>query len=92
MSLLCRFQRIQWYPLGLAFGVPVDYLKDLNEYSEKECLTEVLKYWLRNHNGQPTWKEIDEVQERFKTYSMQTTDTKTGTEMGIKGREDKDYD
>lgn len=64
MSLLCRFESVQWYQLGLAFRVPEYYLEELKEYSEKECLTEVLKYWLRNHNGQPTWQEIDEVQER----------------------------
>jgi hypothetical protein len=35
-SLLCRFQKqasIDWYPLGLAFGVPKDTLEELKQYS-----------------------------------------------------------
>ena len=75
---ISKANKLQWYLLGLSFGVPKDYLEELKGYPEKECLIEVLKYWLRNHRGQPTWQEIDEVQEKVKTY-MQTINTKTGT-------------
>lgn len=70
-SLLCHFQRqasIEWYPLGLAFGVPEDCLEELKQYTEEQCLIEVLKYWLRNHYGQPTWQEVEKVEEKVKTY------------------------
>lgn len=70
-SLLYRFQRqasVEWYPLGLAFGVPEDCLEELKQYTEEQCLIEVLKYWLRNHYGRPTWQEVEKVQEKVETY------------------------
>jgi ribonuclease HII len=60
----------------LAFGVPKDTLEELKQYTEEQRLIEVLKYWLRNHCGRPTWQEVEKVQERVNT-NMQTN-TKQG--------------
>ena len=42
----------------MAIGVPKRILELLKEYPERECLVEVLDYWLRHHPGQPTWQEV----------------------------------
>ena len=56
--------KTQWYLFGLAFGVPQNILKQLEDYPESQCLIEVLDYWLRHHSGQPTWKEVTEAQKK----------------------------
>ena len=48
--------------------MPEDCLEELKQYTEEQCLIEVLKYWLRNHYGRPTWQEVEKVQEKVKTY------------------------
>lgn len=55
-----RASTIQWYPLGLALGVPKQFLEELiqRQYTQNEYLVEVLDYWLRNHHGLPTFEEV----------------------------------
>ena len=64
-SLLQRFQGnghnvigSKWYSFGLAIGVPKQFLEQLRGHPDYDCLVEVFDYWLRNHPGKPTWKEI----------------------------------
>ena len=48
-----------WYKFGLAIGIPEDILEQLQDYSDKDALVEILDYWLKNHSsGQPTWKDV----------------------------------
>ena len=53
----------KWYELGVNLRVPEEFLHSLRENDEKECLVEVLDYWLRYTDmpNQPTWKEIAQV-------------------------------
>ena len=66
-SLLHTLQRqisSKWYSFGLALGVPKEMLNQLKDYSDEECLVEVLDYWLKHHQTSPTWKEVMEAKMR----------------------------
>lgn len=65
----------QWYQLGLALGLPMDVLEGFNLYSEDDCLTEVLDYWLKHHKGKPTWQEITDAQKKVVMFN---TEQETG--------------
>lgn len=56
----------QWFSFGLAIGVPQQFLEKLEGYPKNECLVEVLDYWLKNHYGQPSWREIFDAQEKIR--------------------------
>ena len=47
-----------WYQLGEALGIEKKVLKKFTTCSPEESIIEVLDYWLRNHPGKPTWKEV----------------------------------
>ena len=48
-----------WYQFGLAIHVEKETLDAIaKNCSPKECIVEMLDFWLRNHTGQPTWGEI----------------------------------
>ncbi len=68
-NLLSRLQNevpnSQWYQFGLALGVPKEILDQIEEHAGDNCLTELLDYWLNNHKGQPSWREVDEAQRRI---------------------------
>ena len=51
----------QWYHLGEALGVDKSVLEKCTHYPPEESIIEVLDSWLRNHLGQPTWREIAET-------------------------------
>ena len=54
----------QWYSFGLGIGVPKQILNQLEDYTDEECLVEVLDYWLRHHPGKPTWQEVTEAKRK----------------------------
>ena len=60
----------QWYPLGMAIGIPTQFLENLKGYSDEECMVEMLDYWLRHHPDQPTWKEIADAIEDIQDYDL----------------------
>lgn len=60
----------QWYLYGLAIGVPKEILNQLQDYSEEDCLTEVLDYWLQHHYSQPTWAEVMNAQKKVEFYYL----------------------
>jgi hypothetical protein len=47
-----------WYQLGEALGIEKAILEKFTTYSPEESIIEMLDYWLRNHSGKPTWKEV----------------------------------
>ena len=72
-SLLPKLQgkiNSQWYHFGLALGVPNNTLDHLHNYSEDDCLVEVLDYWLKNHPDQPTWKELADAVADLQDYEL----------------------
>ena len=72
-SLLLRLRghiTSQWYLFGLAFGVPKEILEQLRRYPREQCLVEVLDYWLRHHDGQPTWEQVVVAQEKIKFHLL----------------------
>ena len=71
-SLLNKLQdqvpNSQWYQFGLALSVPKQTLDQLEEHPEDSRLTELFDYWLKNHQGRPTWQEVAEAQRRMDFY------------------------
>ena len=51
----------KWYQFGEAMGVGKEVLDKCIKYPSEESLIEVLDNWLRNHAGQPTWREVAEA-------------------------------
>ena len=51
----------KWYQFGEAIGVPKEILEECTRYPTDQSLVEILDNWLRNHSGQPSWKEIAEA-------------------------------
>ena len=60
----------QWYIFGLAIGVPNEVLEQLKNCSPKGALDGVLNYWLRNHHGVPSWKEITDAQAKVEFFQL----------------------
>ena len=50
-----------WYKFGEAIGVENEVLDKFARYPPEQSIVEVLDHWLRNHAGQPTWKEVAEA-------------------------------
>lgn len=72
-SLLTKLRgriKCQWYHFGLTIGVPDNILDQLRDYSEDDCLVEVLDYWLKNHPDQPTWKELADAVADLQDYEL----------------------
>ena len=73
-SLVCALQgqvSSKWYSFGLALGVPKEFLNQLKCDSDEECLGEALEYWLKQHPGKPTWKEIMDAKNRIASSTAQ---------------------
>ena len=51
----------QWYQLGEALGVDKTILEKCSQYPPEESIVEILDNWLRNHQDQPTWREVAET-------------------------------
>lgn len=47
-----------WYQLGEALGIEKKALKKFTTCLSEESIIEMMDYWLRNHPGNPTWKEV----------------------------------
>ena len=52
-----------WYQFGEVIGVEKKLLDkfDVEKYPPEQCIIEVIDNWLRNHAGQPTWREVAEA-------------------------------
>ena len=51
-----------WYQFGQAIRIKEEILDDFaQKCSPEECIVETFDYWLRNHEGQPTWREVAEA-------------------------------
>ena len=49
----------KWYQFGEAAGIEREVLDNyVCHCNPEDCIVEMFDYWLRNHVGQPTWKEI----------------------------------
>lgn len=60
----------EWYAFGTAIGIPAEFLDSLKGYPDRECMVEMLDYWLRHHPDQPTWKEIADAIEDIHDYLL----------------------
>ena len=39
-------------------------------YPADQCLIEMLDYWLRHHQGQPTWKDVAKALNEIKLHQL----------------------
>ena len=60
----------KWQEFGLAMGHPKEMLGQLSDYSNEDCLVEILDYWLKHHPDQPTWKEVADALEEMQDYEL----------------------
>ena len=58
------------YQFGLVVGMAKETLDSYSNYSPKECLVEVLDYWLRNNPHTPTWRDVAEVLKEIKLHQL----------------------
>ena len=49
------------YHFGKALGTTKELLDRCSQLQPDHSLVEILNEWLRNHSGQPSWKEIAEA-------------------------------
>ena len=64
-----------WYLFGLALKVPEAILDQLRvqDYTDKDCLIEVIDHWLRHHYSPSTWQEIFEAKRKVEFYNLAKT-------------------
>ena len=51
----------KWRQFGLAVRVPVETLNDLSNYQEEDCLSEIADYWMKEHEGRLSWREVARI-------------------------------
>ena len=48
-----------WYQFGLAMQLEKEILDTIAKTcSATECIVEMLDFWLKNHIGKPSWREV----------------------------------
>ena len=51
----------KWYDLGLVVGIAKEILDEYSTHPARECLVEVLDYWIRNSRDVLTWRDVAET-------------------------------
>ena len=72
-SLLIQLQSEvtpKWYQFGEAIGIEKKVLDKYKQYSPEQSIVEILDNWLRNHAGQPTWREIAEALRKINLHKL----------------------
>ena len=59
-----------WYQLGEALGIKKAILDKFTTCSPEESIIEMLDYWLRNHTGKPTWKEVADALRKINLHKL----------------------
>ena len=71
-ALLYKVRR-KWYDIGIELGLKVGELDNIKAASTDhgECLTEMLKVWLKSINPLPTWKAIRDALKAEPVYEVE---------------------
>ena len=54
----------KWYDIGLELDIDPDTLDDIKDKfkdNHQDCLTEMLKVWLKSTNPKPTWTALGDA-------------------------------
>ena len=52
----------KWYEFGRAVGIKKEILDSCaSKCAPEKCIIEILDYWLRNHVGEATWREVSQA-------------------------------
>ena len=51
----------KWRQFGFAVRLPVETLDELSSYQEEDRLSEIADYWMKQHQGQLTWREVARI-------------------------------
>ena len=51
----------KWRQFGFAVRVPVETLNELTSYQEEQRLSEIANYWMKQHQGRLTWREVARI-------------------------------
>ena len=71
LNLDCLLIQIQaeitpnWYEFGEALGLEKKVLDKCAQYPPEQSIIEVCDHWLRDHSGQPTWREVANALKRI---------------------------
>ena len=60
----------EWYKFGLSLGVPEEVMDKYSGYPLDQCMIEMLDYWLRHHQGHPTWREVAKALEAIELHQL----------------------
>jgi hypothetical protein len=61
LSKLCSQVSPKWRQFGFAVRVPVETLNELSSYQEEDRLSEIADYWMKQHQGRLTWREVARI-------------------------------
>lgn len=60
----------EWYKFGLNLGIPKEVMDKYSAYPVDQCMIETIDYWLRHHEGRPTWREVAMALEAIKFHQL----------------------
>ena len=58
---LCSQVSPKWRQFGFALRIPTETLNELSSYQEEDRLSEIANYWMKQHQGQLTWREVAQI-------------------------------
>ena len=70
-----------WYEFGEAIGVLKEVLNKWMQYPPEQSIIEVCDHWLRNCDGQPTWRKIAKALKKIR-YQQLASDIENVYETG----------
>lgn len=74
----------KWYQFGKALGVKEEELNKSTNLPSDQSIIEVIDYWIRNHTGPPTWKEIVSALRQLDLHNLSVEIERIYTEGNIK--------
>ena len=60
----------EWYKFGFNLGVPKEVMDKYSDYPVDQCMIEMVDYWLRHHEGRPTWREVAKALEAIEFHQL----------------------
>ena len=97
--------RVKWFNIGLKLGISagtLDSIGKANNQNPDDCLTAMIKYWLRNGRPKPSWAAVAnalksplvehaQLAEQLPQQSTCSTDTDHSSSSSITGKHSRSY-
>ena len=69
----------KWYDLGLVIGIAKEILDEYSTHPARECLVDVLDYWIRNSCDVLTWRDVAETLKEIRLHELAERAYQIGT-------------